>query len=148
MVTEEVTKQNSEAMGKPPFGSTFGLWEILSLAGAGLLFCFVALGCQCVRKKRDDSPPEEVEEEEGGGGFSTWLSSFWQDEASVDQPSTNSQQPKTKSFFSRSNAQVPRTVARRREVSDEESFSSESYMSNSASFDESVSVGSLSTSSY
>jgi len=145
MTTEEMAEPTSEAMGKPPFGSTFGFWEIISLAAAGLLFCFVAIGCQCVRRKQDSNSSHEEEEEEEA--LPSWFSSFWPGEDSSDQPANSI--PKRKRFFSRSNTQVsPTAGSRRREDSDDASFSSESYLSDGGSFDDSVSNGSLSSASY
>ena len=56
----------SEAMANP----SFGLWEIISLTLLGILFCFVALGCRFVRKKRS----RHRQAEEGGDGWLSWLS--------------------------------------------------------------------------
>eukprot|EP00984_Skeletonema_dohrnii_P009489 scaffold3626_cov69-Skeletonema_dohrnii-CCMP3373.AAC.3 len=71
----------SEAMANPPFGTTFGLWEIISLSLGGILFCFIALGCNLVRKKRNNVPKEAE-----GDGRSSWLPSFWPGESSSGQP--------------------------------------------------------------
>eukprot|EP00985_Skeletonema_marinoi_P028383 scaffold24737_cov80-Skeletonema_marinoi.AAC.2 len=59
----------SQAMTNPSFGS-FRLWEIVSLTLGGILFCFVALGCHFVRKKRsNNNNMSHAEEEEGTGGY-------------------------------------------------------------------------------
>ena len=71
----------SEAMANPPFGTTFGMWEIISLSLVGILFCFIALGCNLVRKKRNNVPKEAE-----GDGKSSWLPSFWPGENSSGQP--------------------------------------------------------------
>ena len=99
-------------MVNPSFGTSFGLWEIISLALVGVIvgvivgdIFFVPLGCHFVQKKkrqntnlspaaaggeeeRNDHGPAntvEVAPESEGDGWLSWLSSFWPGVHSLDQ---------------------------------------------------------------
>ena len=54
---------SSEATANPSFGTSFGLWEIVSLTLVGVLLCFAALGCHIVRKKRSNKKQKSWAEE-------------------------------------------------------------------------------------
>ena len=77
---------------QPSFVTTFGLWEIISLTLVGILFCFAALGCHLVRKKRNNNV-HNTDEDGDQGWWSSWvaeqLPSLWPGEnnSSDQQPS-------------------------------------------------------------
>ena len=73
-------------MANVPFGTTFGFWEIASLALIVILFCFIGIGsCLALPKQHTDedavAPEGDVDRERWD-----WLSSsFWLGEQSFDE---------------------------------------------------------------